>query len=242
MKTIRIHILMIILVFLCSSVFQGCSWFKNQGEKTAQELVNEGVKAFNKKRYRQSIESFTTLKDWYPFSKYAIVAELKIADAYYNLKEYEEAVFAYEEFESLHPRNEATPYVVYQIGKCYFDRMDAPDRDQDTARKALDTFNRMIVQFPESQYTNKAQEHINACIRSLAENELYVGRFYFRSKHFKAALNRFKKIIADYPDVGVHSEALLYIPVCEAEIEKKEAELEKLKIEEENNKIETADS
>ena len=77
------------LILLTPLFLQGCSWFRSKSEKSAQELVDEGIQAFNKKRYRQAIDSFTTLKDWYPFSKFAIVAELKIADAYYNLKEYE---------------------------------------------------------------------------------------------------------------------------------------------------------
>ena len=48
--------------------------------------------AYDDGDYKVAIENFQKLKDWYPFSKYAILAELKIADSHYHLEQYEEAV------------------------------------------------------------------------------------------------------------------------------------------------------
>ena len=197
----------------------GCGWFGPKNEKPAPELARDGVKAFKNGDYRDAIESFETLKDWYPFSKYAILAELKIADAHYRLAEYDEAIFAYEEFENLHPRNEAIPYVIYQIGRCYYDQIDTIDRDQTTARKALDTFKRLTNKFPDDGYALKARPHIIQCYKSLASHDFYVGHFYYKSKHYKAALHRFKSVLSNYPDVGVHYEALQYITLCEAALQ-----------------------
>jgi outer membrane protein assembly factor BamD len=196
----------------------GCGWFSPEPEKPAPELAREGIKAFNNGKYRDAIESFETLKDWYPFSKYAILAELKIADAHYQLAEYDEAIFAYEEFENLHPRNEAIPYVIYQIGRCYYDQIDTIDRDQTPARKALETFQRLHKQFPDDQYARSGNEHIPKCLKSLAGNEYYIGVFYYKSKHYSAALQRFMAVLSNYPDVGYHQKALQYIAKCEASI------------------------
>ena len=194
----------------------GCAWFQPKEEKPAQELAVDGMEAFKKGKYDKAIESFQKIKDWYPFSKYAILAELKIADAHFNLEEYEEAVYAYEEFEKLHPRNEAIPYVIYQIGRCYFVQIDTIDRDQSSSQKALDTFNRLIKQFPEDPYAALAREHIKKCVKSLAGHEFYVGLFYFKSKHYKAALKRFEAVLNKYPDVGLHYKALQYLAKAEA--------------------------
>ncbi|MBW2598249.1 MAG: outer membrane protein assembly factor BamD, partial [Deltaproteobacteria bacterium] len=162
--------------------------------------------------------------DWYPFSKYVPFAELKIADANYNIEEYEEAVSAYEEFESLHPRNEAIPYVIYKMGLCYFQQIDTIDRDQSTAKKALDTFHRLKKQFPKDPYAIKAEENIKKCLKSLTGHELYVGLFYLKSKHYKAALHRFESILTQYPDVGVHQKALQHIATCEALLKEQDQE------------------
>ena len=186
--------------------------------RKAQELAWDGMDAYEDGRYKEAIEYFQKLKDWYPFSKYAILAELKIADSHYHLSQYDEAVFAYEEFEKLHPRNEAIPYVIYQIGLCYYDQIDTIDRDQTPARKALETFQRLYKQFPDDQYARSGSEHIPKCLKSLAGNEYYIGVFYFKSKHYQAALQRFMAVLSNYPDVGYHQKALQFIAKCEASI------------------------
>jgi outer membrane protein assembly factor BamD len=198
-------------------LLSGCAWFgKDHTEKPAYDLIQDGIEAYDDGSYSDAIKNFEQLKDWYPFSKYAILAELKIADAHYQLAQYAEAILAYEEFEQLHPRNEAIPYVIYQTGRCYYDQIDAIDRDQTPAQKALEVFRRLVRQYPNDPYAAQSRTHIAKCLQNLAGHELYVGRFYFRSKHYPAALKRFMAVVTDYPDVGMHEEALKYIAQCEA--------------------------
>jgi len=211
----KIFTICMISLFFCS----GCAWFQTKSEKTAEEIIDDGMTAFEKGKYRKSLESFEKLKDWYPFSKFAILAELKTADAHFHLDEYQEAIFAYEEFENLHPRNEAVPYVIYQVGLCHFKQIDSIDRDQTAAQKAMDTFSRLARQFPGDSYARKARENIGKCKKNLAEHEFYVGIFYYKSKHYKAALGRFQTIISDYPDAPVHQDAQRYASLCEKVIE-----------------------
>jgi outer membrane protein assembly factor BamD len=204
---------LLVLFFL-----SGCAWFKTEDTRPAHELARDGMEEYKAANYTKAIENFERLKDWYPFSKYAILAELKIGDAYYKKEEYEDAVFAYEEFINLHPRNEAVPYVMYQIARCYFDQVGTVDRDQANAQKAFESFSKLVERYPADGYARKARPHIAACIKSLAGHDLYVGRFYFKKRYYKAALSRFTAVLTDYPDVGLQHDALQYIALCEAEI------------------------
>ena len=77
----RLRIITVLVLFL----FGGCAWFGAKEDKLAQELASDGVEAYRSGDYKKAIKSFEKLKDWYPFSKYAILAELKIADAHYRL-------------------------------------------------------------------------------------------------------------------------------------------------------------
>ncbi len=209
---------------LILALVSGCaSFFAPEAEKTAAELMAEGTAEFEDGDYLDAIKAFQKLKDWYPFSKYAIQAELKIADAHYNLKQYEEAIIAYESFEKLHPRNEAVPRVVYRIGRCYFDRIDTIDRDRITVEKAMDTFKRLRDRFPGNEFSEKAVEHIRACRKNLAEREFYVGRFYLKSDHYKAALHRFEIVRDEYSDVQIGEDITKYIKKCERLIAKGES-------------------
>jgi len=215
----------LILPVVAMLLFSGCSLFfdSKTDEKTAQELVNDGMEAFNSQRYRSAIESFDKLKDWYPFSKYAILAELKIADAHFYLGEYEAAITAYESFENLHPRNEATPYVIFQRGMSYIEQLETIDRDQTSAKKAIETFNRLKKTYPVSEYTAQAENYIRLSLKNMAGHEFYVGEFYFKNKHYKAAVVRFKTVVSSYPDVGLTQKALEYIARCDAALAKEAA-------------------
>ena len=221
----------LIACFLICFSISGCSsireaWVALTGEEeeySAEELAWVAMDYYESGDYKLAIEKFEKLKDWFPFSRYAILAELKIGDAHYKLGQYEEAIFAYEEFEKLHPRNEAIPYVIYQIGRCYFDRIDTIDRDQVPAREAMETFQRLIKAFPEDQYARLAKDHLNKCYKSLAGHEYIIGVFYFKSKHYEAAYSRFMSVISNYPDVGYHQKALDYISRCQEFLAKKES-------------------
>jgi outer membrane protein assembly factor BamD len=209
-----------LFIFIICLTSTGCAWFKSKEQPTAQELATRGMDFDKREKYRNSLEEFQHLKDWYPFSKFASLAELKIADAHYHLKEYEEAIFAYQEFESLHPRNEAIPYVIYQTGRCYFDQMDSVDRDQTTVRQAMEVFERLVAQFPENAYSVKARPHIDQCKTSLAGHEMYVGRFYYHSGKYQGALIRFQTVLSQYSDTGFTKKAKKYIERCQAALKK----------------------
>lgn len=218
--------IIIMILFLCS----GCAalslenilykYFGPEDEETSQQLALDGMEEFQRGNYKKSLEKFEKLKDWYPFSRLAILAELKIPDCHYKLGEYDKAVEGYEQFINLHPRNEAVPQAIYYVGMCYFEQIATVDRDQTSARKALDTFGQLKKHFPENEYTIKAEEKINDCLKSLAGNEFYIGVFYYKSKHYKAAFHRFQNIITNYPDVGIHRDALEYMALCQMKLEK----------------------
>ena len=205
------------LCIVLSLSFLSCSWSEPKQEDTAEELAEEGMEAFDARSYRVAIEIFHRLRDWYPFSEHATLAELKIADSYYHLRRYDRAISAYDAFEGLHPGSEAMPYVIHQIGLSYFRRLDAANRDQTSAKKALETFERLIRLYPDSPYAREAEKNAIECRKSLAGHELVVGVFYFKSKRYSAALRRFRGIVTNYPDVvTIRDQALQYIERSES--------------------------
>ena len=169
--------------------------------ESAEELAEKGMESFEEEDYKDALKAFNTLKERYPYSRYAILAELKVADAHFYRKEYPEAIGAYEDFVQLHPKNEAIPYVKYQIGVCYYEQMLSKDRDQTPTRLAILSFERLLKEHYDSAYATEATKKINDCRKLLAEHELYVGRFYYKSKHYSAALGRFEGILTGYMDV-----------------------------------------
>jgi outer membrane protein assembly factor BamD len=207
---VKRFILIQVAIFLLS----GCSLFGIGGEepeKPPEELMREGMSAFRDGDYTEAAESFQNLKDRYPYSKLAVQAELKLADAIFKRKEFEEALETYKEFERLHPRNESIPYVIYQQGMCSFLRMNTTDRDQTSTKEALKEFERLGREFPTNLFALMAQRRIRRCLINLAEYEFYVGHFYFKTGRYLAALRRFEYLITHYPDYGQYGKTLFYI-------------------------------
>jgi outer membrane protein assembly factor BamD len=201
----------------CSGVTQDLSDLFDTGseiEMLPQDLANEGVDQLSRHRYESAVETFRQLKDRYPYSKYAILAELKIADALFLQDKYNEALTAYEEFERLHPKNEAVPYVIYQQGMCHFKQINGYDREQSSTVRAIQTFVRLIQTYPDSRYAAMGSAKITEAQEILAHHEYAVGLYYFKNEDYKAAEGRFISLIENYPDSGYHLPALEYIRVC----------------------------
>jgi len=179
-------------------------------EKSADQLVIEGTQKMQKKDYEDAIKAFQQLKERYPYSKYAILAELKLGDAHFYNKDYADAAIAYEEFARLHPRNEVIPYVLYQIGMCHFLSFTTVDRDQEETRLAMESFQRLIQAYPQSEYTLKAKKQFFECQKRIVAHEFHVGRLYYIMGEYYAAKDRLELIDRNFPqavrDLGYEEE------------------------------------
>jgi outer membrane protein assembly factor BamD len=200
--------------------------FGDEEEFGPSELMIQGMESLEGGDYKGAVEAYQALKDRYPYSEYAITAELKLADALYLQETYEEAYEAYDEFEKLHPKNKDIPYVIYQKGMCHFLQMKTNDREQSHTLSAREEFERVIKRFPRDDHANRARKNLSVCLVFLAEYELKVGHFYFKMGKYRAALARYSYVIHTYPDMGQYHEALEYIGKCKKKIaEEKEDEV-----------------
>jgi outer membrane protein assembly factor BamD len=224
LKYIFMGVLLIFLLGGCS----GIGWFSTpERPKTVGDLMKQGEKFFDERRYKESGAIFQRVKDRYPYSSYATIAEVRLADGHFEREDYEEAYTIYDDFERLHPKNERIPYVMYQKGMCEFEQITAMDREQSHAIRAKEDFERLIRRFPEDPYAYKARKHLRQVLIYLSEYELNVGHFYFKMGEYEAALNRYTYLIKNYPDMGHYYEALEYISKCHERIDQRNSSEEK---------------
>jgi len=190
-----------------------------------EALYARGASEFQDGYYKKAREYFTRLKDEHPLHSLAILAELGIADSFFTDKQYMEAENAYNEFLNMHPNNENIPYVLYQLGMCHYNLKGTIDRDQTETIKARIEFERLITRFPDSKFSVAAGKLLRECKQEIAEQEFYVGRFYFKQKKYQAALGRFENIARNYANIGLDYKIEYYIN----ETKRKLAEEEKVK-------------
>ncbi|HYA03144.1 MAG TPA: outer membrane protein assembly factor BamD [Syntrophobacteria bacterium] len=215
------------LILWVTTFLGGCGWFQHERVKSPEELASQGMEEFEAKDYRDAIKTFSALKERYPYSRYAILAELKLADAYFHDERYPEAISAYEDFARLHPKNEAIPYVLHQVGDCHYHQLLTIDRDQTATRQAILAFERLLKSQPNCPFEEDARKKIRSCRQRLAEHEVYVARFYYKSKHYRAALVRFEKLLNGYEDVlepGGRQEIEALVVACREQLARRGGE------------------
>ena len=194
-----------LVLALCFMLLPGCGildyFFLPPPEDTVQELYENAADAMQEKRYNQAAEYYTKIKDNFPFSPYAVEAELSLADAYFLGEKYPEAADAYKEFESLHPRHEAMPYVLYQVGMSDLNSFISVDRPTTMVQESLEYFNRLRETYPDSEYAAKTEDPIARGRKLMAEHELYLGDVFWQMNNYGPAWQRYTYIVENFPDV-----------------------------------------
>jgi len=196
-----IAVFLLLLLPLISSCGLIDYYFLPPPEDTAQELFESGMEYMKDKRYSRAAENFNKLKDRYPFSPLTPKAEVALGDAYFLDAKYAEALDAYKEFETLHPSSKQIPYVLFQMGQSNMNQFRTIDLRQDNIKEALEIFYRLEESFPNSEFSKQCKENIYKCRKILAEHEIFVADFFWRTNQFGSAWHRYLYVLENYADV-----------------------------------------
>lgn len=208
LKLILLFTLVISLLYSCGGKGKAIKTIEGDPEL----LYKEGLVRFNKGDYSEALKKFEQLKTSFPDSQpFTTLAELKIGDSHFHMKEYVEAISAYEEFKKIHPTHEDIPYVQFQIAMSYFNQILSPDRDQTYTKKALSNFEYLINNYPTSIFADRAKSKIEICRRRLVEHEAYIGNFYYKKGKFEASAQRFEGILKMFPKSADEDRILFFL-------------------------------
>ncbi len=200
----------IIILFVCL-LFSACASNEPKRIDSAGNLYVDGVNLLQAKKYSKAIEKFNTLRENHPFDALAIVAAVKLGDVYFAQKEYLLAAAVYEDFFKSHPNDENVPYVLSRLGECYEKESLTIDRDQANTLKAIERLTYLKNRYPADPYTKDSAPRLARMIQRLADRELYVGEYYYRSSQYNAAIVRLEYFLSKYPDAKGIDKALLYL-------------------------------
>lgn len=200
----------LILFIFCLPLFSGCATTP-KADPSAEDLYRQGEAAFNKSRYEEAINQWKKVKEQFPEPELMAKAEIGIANAYFLNHDYIEAGAAYEDFRKLHPTHELAQFALYRQALSSYNLITGIDTDQTPTRNALTLFETFVKQHPKSEYIAKVQEKIADCRGKLAQYEIYVGRFYYRTDAYTAAIGRLEGALANFPDYTGHDETLYYL-------------------------------
>ncbi|WP_437737813.1 outer membrane protein assembly factor BamD [Sorangium sp. So ce1335] len=201
----------------------GCDFEFNDGRtatltytEDARAAYNEAMAAFQAKDWEDARALFTELKRRFAYSRYARLADLRIADLDFEQGKYPEAIAAYRAFIQEHRTDRNIEYAKYRMAKALFLDIDdtvflppAEERDQATTIEAHREIRTFLRQFPRSRYREDAAYMLEVVTGRLVRHELYVARYYLKEDAFEAALARIDYALKTFPGSGLDPEALV---------------------------------
>jgi outer membrane protein assembly factor BamD len=185
---------------------------------SAQKNYDKGLKMLEQKDWVAAAKYFGFIKSRFPYSKYAVLAELRLADAEFGAEQYLEAIDSYRLFLKFHPTHEmvANGYVSFRIGEAYFRQLPSDfwmfppsfEKDQSSVEDAGNELKSFLDKYPDSPYRQRAKDIIVRVGKRLANHEWYVARYYWDRGKPMATVLRLRRLLERYRGVGYDEEAL----------------------------------
>jgi outer membrane protein assembly factor BamD len=185
----------------------------------AKRAYDKAMVAFEEHDWEEAKRLFQDVKKKYSYSRYARLAELRLADADYETEKVAEAIQSYRGFVHDHRTDPEVPYARFRICKGLFDQVGEgglllpplEERDQAVNADAYKELTTFAKDYPTGKYAEQARYMLVVVTGRLFRHELYVARYYLRRDEFKAAVWRTQHALRTYEGSGLEPEATVLL-------------------------------
>jgi len=204
-----------------SALAGGCAETQNEEmlleySKSAEQLYEEGMEEFDDEDCVDAEKIFQDVRRLYPYSRFATLAELRVADCDFIQGNHAEAAVAYQQFVKAHPTHEDAHYAAFKRGVSFFEMIPGDwvitppphERDQAATRDARSALLHFIRTYPRSEYVERAKEILAIVVDALVRHEMYVAEFYLSRDQKNAAAVRLEVIPKKFPDSSLVPDAM----------------------------------
>lgn len=202
-----------LLLILCLMLLGACGSdstpdTEEETTESAETLYTKARDHVSKRQFIKAAELFDEVERQHPYSKWAPVSQIMAAYSYYNMREYDDAIFTLSRFIDMYPGNNSIDYAYYLTAISYYEQISDVGRDQGMTSKANKALTDVIRRYPQSAYARDARLKRDLTNDHLAGKEMSIGRYYLNKKEYLAAANRFRNVIEGYETTTHTPEAL----------------------------------
>ena len=172
------------------------------------EAYEEGMKSLKEGDVLFAAKKFNEAEILFPQSAWAPKAALMAAYSYYSQDYYLDGIQELKRFVKVYPKHKNIDYAYYLLGVSYYEQIVDETKDLESIINAKKTFNLLISNYPNNEYSLDAEFKLDLINDILASKEMYIGRYYFQRKKWIPAINRFKTVIDEYERTIYAEEAL----------------------------------
>ena len=175
----------------------------------ASKVYDQGLANLANGAPSDAAKKFTDLGNQYPDSDWSRKGLLMTTYAQFQARDYDDSEKSAERYVKLYPKSTEAAYALYLEASSYYNQIPDISRDQERAAKALALFQKILQDYPKSEYVDDAKFKIQVTSDQLAGKEMSIGRFYLNRRNYTAAINRFRAVLTSYQTTR-HSEEALY--------------------------------
>jgi outer membrane protein assembly factor BamD len=193
----------------------------SQPDKFLMDRGNEELKGEN---WLTAREYYRQIVDNYPQSPLRPDAKLGIGDTYLGENTTEALVLAaneFREFLTFYPTNARADYAQFKLAMSHYEQMRAPERDQSETKEAIKEFEVFFERYPNSPLTPEVRQRWREARDRLSESSYRVGLFYFRSRWYPGAIDRFREVLKQDPAYTRRDAVYYYLAESLARTDKK---------------------
>ena len=172
------------------------------------EAYKKGLEELEKGQALIAAKKFNEAEMLYPQSQWAPRSALMSAYSYFDFGYYGESIDEVNRFLKNYPNSDRKNYAYYLKAMSYYNQIVDEKKDLGPIIEAKESFQLIILQYPNSEYAMDAEFKLELIEEILAAKEMYIGRFYLKKKKWIPAINRFKKVVEDYETTIFAEEAL----------------------------------
>jgi len=175
----------------------------------ASKVYDQGLGKLAEGAPAEAAKKFTDLGTQFPDSDWARKGLLMTTYAQYQAGNYDGTEDSAERYVKLYPKSTEAAYALYLEASSYYNQIPDISRDQERAGKALALFQKIVKDYPNSEYVGDSKFKIQVTSDQLAGKEMSIGRFYLNRRNYTAAINRFRNVLTSFQTTR-HSEEALY--------------------------------
>ncbi|MCP5008080.1 MAG: outer membrane protein assembly factor BamD [Planctomycetes bacterium] len=153
-----------------------------------------------KRDERGAIKVFERIIELNPLGFTAADAQVKIADCYYQMSQFENAKDAYNEVLENYSNSEWVPYAQFRIPYCKLSNIRIQERNYELLDQSRDGFQEYLANNPQGSLVPSALKIIEEIDIARAERDYRAGEFYLRQKRQDAGAIYFESVIKEFPD------------------------------------------
>jgi outer membrane protein assembly factor BamD len=186
--------------------------------ENAKRDYEAAMDAFDSKNWEGARQMLSEVKRKYGYSRYARLAELRLADADYEQDKFAEATAGYKSFVHDYPNDPEIPYARYKVTMTQYDAVSASfllpsleERDLAYVNDAHASIRSFLNDYPNSEHAPQLAFMQAVVTGLLARHELYVARFYLERGKFDPAVARIQYALRTYADSGLEPEGMVLL-------------------------------